>query len=356
MRLLGFIFCWLVALPFSARAQTAPEGSLAVTSPVAERDSAGAVPAFPLPTELEMSQHEGFGIDAQSGRARAAYNQSQQPFGDLQHAAQDHARFDFIGPYEPHPRGVFEPHEEPGHSSSAGYPFVHGLSMEIDFVERALEFDLIRSRGTDDGAANELEFESELVWAINSRMILIAGTPLASVDPLVGSRSAGLGDIDFAFQYLAYGGRRSLLFTLLKVNTPTGDFQRDLGAGHTTLEPTMLWLYDFLDGTYFQSRWGWEMPVSTTDVGSKFHYDMGFYHTILATRNWRIGRFFTPIIETNGLTRMNEAGYGRTVVDLTAGFRFLLRGSDEVGFGYSFPVSGAREFNDQFRFSYRLHF
>jgi len=171
MRLLGFIFCWLVALSFTTRAQAAPEGSLAVTSPVTERNSAGAVPAAPLPTELELSQQEGFGIDAQSGRVRNAYDQAQQPFGDLRRAAQDHARFDFIGPYEPHPRGVFEPHEEPGHSSSAGYLFVHGLSMEIDFVERALEFDLIRSRGTDDGAADELEFESAnicIAWGSRS--------------------------------------------------------------------------------------------------------------------------------------------------------------------------------------------
>jgi hypothetical protein len=123
-----------------------------------------------------------------------------------------------------------------------------------------------------------------------------------------------------------------------------------------TLEPTALWLYDFHDGTYVQSRLGWAIPVSTTDIGGEFSYDIALFHTFVATQSWPVFRFFTPIVELNGLTQLNEAGHGQTVVDLTGGVRWVVRGTDEIGVGVSYPVTGAREFNDQVILSYRLHF
>jgi len=272
------------------------------------------------------------------------------------HAGHNHPTFDRIVPFENHNRGTFEPHGHAGHTSIKGYPFVHGIRTEIDFVERALEWDLVRTNGADGGAAGELEFESELVWAFNSRMIFIFGTPIVSVDPLVGSHTAGVGDLEIGFQFLAYGGERALFFTALNVGVPTGDADRDLGAGYTTLEPTALWLYDFHQGTYIQTRFAWTTPVSVTDVGSEFSYDLALFHTFLATKSWSVFRFFTPIVELNGLTQLNEDGHGRTVIDVTGGCRWLVRGADEIGIGVSHPISGATEFDDQVILSYRLHF
>jgi hypothetical protein len=290
-------------------------------------------------------------------RAAGGFNDhSGHSHADHGHAGHNHPTFDKILPFENHNRGNFEPHGHAGHTSVKGYPFVHGIRTEIDFVERALEWDLVRSNGVDDGAAGELEFESELVWAFNSRMIFIFGTPLVSVDPLVGSHTAGVGDLELGFQFLAYGGERALLFTALNVGVPTGDVDRDLGSGNVTLEPTVLWLYDFHEGTYIQTRFGWTTPVSVTDVGSEFSYDLALFHTFLATKSWSVFRFFTPIVELNGLTQLNEDGYGRTVVDVTGGFRWVVRGADEIGIGVSHPISGATEFDDQVILSYRLHF
>lgn len=273
------------------------------------------------------------------------------------HGGTDHAHgFDTIHPYENHERGVFEAYGHAGHTSIEGYPFVHGIRTEIDFIERALEWDLAPTFGADGGTVDEVEFDSELVWALNSRMIFIVGGPLISRDPQLGSQTIGGGDLELGFQFLSYGGENSLFFTALNVGVPTGDSSRDFGAGHVILEPTALWLYDFREGTYIQSRFGWEIPVSTTDVGSEFRYDVGLFHTFLATRDWTWFRFFTPIIEMNGVTLLSENGHGDTVIDLTGGVRWVVRGSDEIGLGGSLPITGSKNFDEQFILSYRLHF
>ena len=298
----------------------------------------------------DHAAHDHAGHDHASEHNHAGHNHGHGRHSDHEHG------FDFIRPYESHDRGTFEAHGHAGHTSIEGYPFVHGIRTEIDFVERALEWDLVRSRGAEGGTIDEWEFDSELVWAFNSRMILIVGGPLGSRDPIIGSPAMGAGDMEVGFQFLAFGGENSLLFTALNIGIPTGDVDRGFGAGNTVLEPTLLWLYDFRQGTYIQSRLGLEMPVSTPDVGSEFRYDIGLFHTFLATKNWRYFRFFTPIVEVNGVTLTNGDGYGETVVDLTAGLRWIVRAADEIGIGYSFPVTGTTNFDEQFIASYRLHF
>jgi len=352
------------AVPSFVTAQPAEVFSaapFAVAPPTAEFVAA----APPFPTKVDPSDDDTNPPHDHAGHSHGAHggHAHDDPFGihshlngGHDHAGHGHVTFDRISPFEKHNRGTFEPHGHAGHTSIKGYPFVHGIRTEIDFVERALEYDLVRSNGVDDGAAGELEFESELVWAFNSRMIFIFGTPLVSRDPLIGSHAAGVGDLEVGFQFLAFGGERSLFFTALNVGVPTGDSGRDLGNGYTTLEPTALWLYDFHEGTYIQCRFGWEIPVSTTDIGGEFGYDLALFHTFIATKSWPVFRFFTPIVELNGLTQLNEDGYGRTVIDLTGGVRWVVRGADEIGVGVSYSISGAREFNDQAILSYRLHF
>ena len=180
--------------------------------------------------------------------------------GEHRHSGGEHHHFDRIRPYTSHHRGVGEAHGHAGHTSIEGYPFLHGIRTEIDFIERALEFDLVRSKGADGGLVDEWELEMELVWAINDRTILLFGAPLIWLDPAGQPQTTGFGDLELGVQFLAFDGRRDLLFFALNMTVPTGDADRDLGAGYTTLEPTALWLHDFGGGRYFQSRFGW-VPI-----------------------------------------------------------------------------------------------
>ena len=296
-----------------------------------------------------------------------AYGQHdhQESFESDSHHTQDewcqddhgHAgHFDYIYPYESHGRGVEESHGHAGHTSIDGYPFLHGIRTEIDFIERALEFDLVRTKGADDGMVDEWEFEAELVWAINNRTIVIIGAPLIGLEPEMEPSTAGIGDMELGIQFLGFGGERDLLFFALFMGVPTGDPDRDLGAGHTVLEPTALWLHDFGCGYYFQSRFGFEIPVSVEEASNEFRYDLGLYHTMVGTADWCAFRYLTPLIELNGVSAVNGIDSGETTIDLTPGVRWIVREMDEAGVGWSFPVTGTENFDWQLLLSYRLHF
>ncbi|NIL97693.1 MAG: hypothetical protein GTO62_11335, partial [Planctomycetales bacterium] len=177
-----------------------------------------------------------------------------------------------------------------------------------------------------------------------------------SLDPVAEPNTTGMGDMELGIQFLAFGGERDLLFFALNATVPTGDPDRDLGSGSTVLEPTALWLHDFGCGTYFQSRFGWEVPISTEDVTNEFRYDLGLYHTFLSTDQWCSFRYLTPLIEFNGVTALNGADSSETVLDVTPGVRWIVRDYDELGVGLSFPVTGTQNFDWQLLLSYRRHF
>jgi len=159
--------------------------------------------------------------------------------------------YDYLGPFESHGRGDPDEHGHAGHTSPDGYPYLHGIRTEIDFIERAFEFNLVRTNNADNGAVDELEFEAEVVYAFNSRTLFIVGTPLRALNPIGGPNTAGIGDLELGLQFLGFNGERSMLFGAVNMTVPTGDADRDLGSGTTVLEPTLLWLYDFGHGNYF---------------------------------------------------------------------------------------------------------
>ncbi len=272
------------------------------------------------------------------------------------HGQHGQVSFDYVSPYESHSRGDHDAHGHSGHTSVDGYPFLHGIRTEIDFIERALEFEIARAEGADDGMVDEMEFEVELIWPINNRTIIILGAPMAYLDPIAAPNASGFGDMEIGLQFQAFNGERDLIFFALFAGIPTGNDARDLGNGHTVLEPAAMWLHDFGSGTYFQSRFGWEIPVSTEDVGSEFRYDMGLYHTLLSTECSDHFRWLTAAFEVNGVSAINGPDSGETTVDLTTGVRWVVRELDEVGIGWSFPVSGTQGFENQLIFSYRRHF
>ncbi len=299
-----------------------------------------------------------------------------------EHNGHDHEHgqdFDYFRPYQSHRHGCLEcfgnglarnqvNHSHGGghgnrhangdarHESIEGYPFVHGIRTEIDFIERALELDLVRTRDANGVSLDAWQFEAELVWAINNRMAFIIGVPLIALDPEEERNTSGIGDLEIGFRFQAFNGERLLLFFGLDIEAPTGDEDRGVGEGNTFLTPLALALVDFGGGTYLQSVFGIEVPIDTDEVENVFRYDLGLYHTFVSTESWRFFRYFTPAFEVNGLTALNGPKSGLTVVDLTLGFRWVLREFDEAGFGWSFPVTGRENFDHQLIFSYRIHF
>ena len=163
---------------------------------------------------------------------------------------------------------------------------LHAARAEFFFIERHLHFRLADTHGADDGAVDELEFEAEILYALNDRVVLIATAPFVSIDPMAGDSTSGFGDLEFGFRFLAFNGRRDGVFFGLDVTAPTGDDDRDLGAGHTVLAPVASWVHDFGCGTYMFNTVAWEVPVDVEEVENTLRYDLALLHTFVETADW----------------------------------------------------------------------
>lgn len=240
------------------------------------------------------------------------------------------------------------------HHSIDGYPMLHSARTEFFFVERHVHLRLADVRGADGGEVDELEFEAELVYALNDRLVLIGTVPVIHLNPLFEPSTTGVGDLEFGLRLLAFNGERDGLLFGLDVATPTGDPNRDLG-GDTLLLPSANWVHDFGRGTYMFNVATWEMAIDVDQPEDLFLHDLVLLHTFLSTHDVTLFRYLTPCLEINTEAVINGPASGRTVVDATLGLTWLMGDENEVSVGWSFPLSGDRNFDNQLLFNFIKH-
>jgi len=240
------------------------------------------------------------------------------------------------------------------HHSIDGYPILHGARTEFFFVERHLHLRLADARGADGGEVDELEFEAELVYALNDRVVLIATMPLIHLNPADESSTTGIGDLEFGVRVMAYNGERDGWLFGLDVQTPTGDPDRDLG-GETRLIPSANWVHDFGCGTYMFNVAAWEMPIDEDGPEDVFRHDFVLLHTFLHTADAACFRYLTPSLEINTEAVINGPNSGHAVVDATVGLTWLWGDENEISAGWSFPISGDRNFDNLFLLNFIRH-
>lgn len=257
-----------------------------------------------------------------------------------------------------HPHGAGHDEHAHGpayHHSINGYPILHSSRMEFFFVERHIHLRLLDVRGADDGEADELEFEAEIVYALNDRWVVIATAPYACVNPINGPSTNGLSDMKFGVRLMGYNGRYDGVLFGLDITTPTGDPSRDLGGGNTVLAPSVNWVHDFGRGTYFTNILAWEMGVDVDAPANTIVNDFAILHTFLGTADARCFRYLTPSLELNTEATINGTDSGRTVVDLTLGLTWVAGRENEMAVGWSSPLTGDRNFNDLWLFNFIKH-
>jgi hypothetical protein len=240
------------------------------------------------------------------------------------------------------------------HHSIDGYPILHAARTEFFFVERHVHLRLDDVRGADGGTVDELEFEAELVYALNDRFVFIGTVPVIQLNPIFGPSTTGLGDLKFGLRMMAYNGERDAVLFGLDVVTPTGDPDRDLG-GDTLLLPSANWVHDFGCGTYMFNVVTWEMPIDVDQPEDLFLHDLVLLHTFLGTEDATLFRYLTPSLEINTEAVINGPAAGRAVVDATIGLTWLTGDENEFSLGWSFPLTGDRNFDNQFLFNFIRH-
>ena len=161
----------------------------------------------------------------------------------------------------------------------------------------------------------------------------------------------------------------------LRTYIPTGFVGENLGNGHVSLEPAVLWYVRPDERLLFEGELRDWIPVGGTDfAGNIVRYGLGVSYDVSWTPQARI----TPVVELVGWTVLSgkdlnplafpvpESAAGQTIVNVKTGLRVgfgsaqgetwaWLRGSD-VYVGYGRALTGDVWYKDIVRAEYRLTF
>lgn len=227
--------------------------------------------------------------------------------------------------------------------------------MEAPFVERNLRLDYQHTNHLRDPAADASEIRAELSHSFNERLGVNFSVPFIFLNRLEDSSTSGFGDIEVGARYVLIGSETTATFKLaagLNVATPTGNAGRDLGEGRTVLEPEVLAFQKLSERTFVQGQLSLGIGLGSGEQDRELGYSMGLGHVITTINNWQLFSYPTPTIEVNCATALAGEESGRSVIDLTPGLRWQVCNKGFAGVAYSFPVSGSREFDNQFIFSF----
>jgi hypothetical protein len=259
------------------------------------------------------------------------------------------------------------------------------------YVDRSVEFNYGGFSHLDGTSVDQSEFAVGLNYAINNRLALNFEAPYVFRNPAGAPNTSGFGDVEVGVQYILYGyveegpdgisyrsgavsggssaftrrtiegetgGARAayggtgtqappLVFSIgMDVGTPTGNANRQLGEGFTSLAPQALayWRVNEV-GTAVRGQFGLEIPTVSAEP-TEFFYNVALSQIFLGTQAWRRLNTLVGILEFNGF-----AGAGDRVY-VTPGMRWYLTQFDLIGVAGSFPMTTARDFDSQVLVSY----
>jgi len=260
--------------------------------------------------------------------------------------------------------GWFEPWEH-RHFSSRGTPLVHMFGMEPAYLERDAILDYHRTESTDE---TETEVELELEWAFTKRLGMVVEAPWARVEEAGESANTGVGDLAIAPRAVLVDTDMFLLSANLELSMPTGDEDRDLGAGETMLAPSFSLWADLGHWITFQAQAGTEHGIE--NGGRELFYGAGVSWSFLtrhaenshSAHGSNLVQFpqglMSCIAELNGRTVLDgdEDEEGVTTTELLLGASYALGGHWELRGGYEFPVGSPEGIDQGLVFGAIYHF
>jgi hypothetical protein len=122
------------------------------------------------------------------------------------------------------------------HRSPSGTPWIHPFTIEPPQLHRDLFFIYKYLKDAEGGEIDEHEAEFHLDWALTRRLGFAFAVPyLGLIGP--DEQATGFGDLEFGPRVVFIEKDRFFLSSNVIFTFPTGDEDRDLGAGETTMAP-----------------------------------------------------------------------------------------------------------------------
>lgn len=331
---------------------------------------------YPLAAQEYRAEHSPPPVDDSHENLRTLRRLPKAPGASKHHqhgeyTSENNKLARFIPTYLPKPFGVsltkhwFEKWPD-SHFSRRGVPFTHLFNLEPATLDRDFFLDTKFVRGE---SGNEVEIGTELEWALTRRIGFVLEAPLTFLDPDVGVRETGVGDVSIAPRLLMVDTRRFLLAFNFKVDFPTGSQRRGLGAGEVAISPTISTWFDLGHWFAFSTQFGTRFGVESGDKELLYNAAItwAFLGHALVKKKPKPHEgephelHFPPgqvnlVSEYTGTTSIDGASDGQSLGLVTVGAGYLITSGLEVRGGVQFPVTERREFDRGYIFSLVRHF
>ena len=245
------------------------------------------------------------------------------------------------------------------HVSPNGTPYVHVFGFEPAFFDRGLFFDYHQTTSADR-TEDESEFEVELEWAFTKRLGVVVELPYARIDETGGDSRTGIGDIAVAPRALLVDTDDFLLSANLEVGMSTGDDNRGLGSGETTLAPSFSCWADLGNWVTLQAQIGTEHGLESGDTELSYKSAMTWSFLTSPTSDPQSVHYqagMTSLLaEFTSHTVLDGGEETRTSSEVLFGVSYSLSEHWQVRTGYQFPVGGPEDIDHSFVIGAVLHF
>lgn len=226
-------------------------------------------------------------------------------------------------------------------------PRVPLLRITPAFFKREFRFNYIYIDDEHHGEADVNEFAVALELPLTLRFKIDIEPTVLHINTKEDTDIAGFGDTRLALRAMLVENERVSLSTGSVINIPTGDDDRGLGKGITTLGQQLAFWIDLGHRINLHTFLGVDVP---TGGNNKKDADMDFLFGVAVSKTFTLHKTqflhgITPFIELNG-----HKGFGldegeQYFVDLLPGLRWDLCQELYVLAGYEFPLNGSEEFD-----------
>jgi hypothetical protein len=233
------------------------------------------------------------------------------------------------------------------------------------------------ARGEQD-VLNRVDFQditAYLELALTDRVSGFVELPQRFIREESGAEDVGFSDMNAGARLAVLLEQEYGLTLQMRTYIPTGFPGANLGTGHVSLEPALLWYFRPDERLLFEGELRDWVPVGGTDfAGNVLRYGVGVSYNV----SWTPKAWIAPVVEFVGWTVLSgkdlnplafpvpQNAAGETIVNVKTGIRVgfgpgegedrgLLRGS-EVYVGYGRPLTGDVWYKDILRVEYRLKF
>lgn len=265
------------------------------------------------------------------------------------------------------------------HRNARGTPWAHPFTIEPPHIHRDL---FLFTKHSRNGQFRENEWEYHLDWSVSRRLGFFLGVPYVGVDldedgdGVPDGQGTGFGDLEFAPRVVLIESERFFLSANIFMSFPTGNANRDLGAGEATITPLLTTWHDLtwhnLDNHWLTAYLNFGPQSGLRSGDTIMRYDAALIYSFRGpvwlrdgvhpdnAGNHAHGQGESPseyplgltslYLEYNGEAELQSGGQAFST--LLTGVGYIMTEHSEVRFGVKFPVSQPEQLNIEYIFGF----